>query len=98
MEHASISKLKAHFSKYIRMVQQHEKTVLITKRGQPIALLQPTSFMGSAEAAEGALQALARTGQVRRPRHRLSPEFFLSSIRPGKRQKKRLMRRGVLDR
>jgi len=69
MQTASVSKLKAFLSKYLRHVKAGEE-VLVTERGRPIAKLTPAlgSAMLSKELAEMEKQGLVKIGRSKLPK------------------------------
>jgi len=72
MTTASVSKLKASLSEYLRRVKAGEE-VLVSERGRPIAKLVPVS---GGDAIEDRLVELARQGLARVPSRSLSRAFW----------------------
>lgn len=72
-----LSELKAHLSDYLSQVAGGQR-FLLTERGQPVGILEPVR---PAECLPEIVDALARTGLVRRPRFELPDTFFKSLVK-----------------
>ena len=72
MKTASVSKLKASLSAYLRRVERGEE-VLVTDRGRPVARLTPVP---SCEGLPAHLQEMIRNGQARMGSGKLPPGFW----------------------
>lgn len=90
MTTATVSKLKASLSEYLRRVKAGEE-VLVSERGRPIAKLVPVT---GGDALPDHLAEMARQGLVRVGSRRLSRAFW-SLPRP--RDPKGRVRRALLD-
>lgn len=77
MKTASVSKLKASLSEYLRQVKGGEE-VLVTERGRPVAKLTPTD---SSEALPEHLRELEKQGLIKRGARKL-PKGFWDLPRP----------------
>lgn len=69
---ASVSRLKARLSEYLRLVRGGGE-VVVTDRGRPVARLSPIDVTG--DPGEFARTLVAR-GLAREPRHALPPDFW----------------------
>jgi len=67
MERIGIRELKAHASRIIQEVEEHGARYVITKRGQPVAVLVPAGEANTSpetqKSREEALAALFRLGE-----------------------------------
>lgn len=72
MTTATVSRLKASLSEYLRRVKAGEE-VLVTERGRPIAKLTPTA---GAETLPDHLAALEKQGLVKRGTGKLPKDFW----------------------
>jgi prevent-host-death family protein len=72
MKTATVSKLKASLSEYLRQVKAGEE-VLVTERGRPIAKLTPAL---STDALPDHLAALEKQGLIKRGSGRLPKDFW----------------------
>lgn len=89
MKIASVAKLKASLSEYLRQVKAGEE-VLVTERGKPVAKLTPTD---SSETLPEHLREMEKHGLVKRGAGKL-PKSFWDLPRP--KDPKGLVLKGVL--
>ena len=90
MTTATVSKLKASLSEYLRRVKAGEE-VLVSERGRPIAKLVPVT---GADALPDHLAEMARQGLVRVGSRRLSRAFWRL---PRPRDPKGAVRKALLE-
>jgi prevent-host-death family protein len=70
-----VRELKNRLTSYLKLVKANQE-VIITERGEPIALIQPLEGAGAPRSLEARLAALAAKGEITlpegplRPRHR----------------------------